>query len=616
MERRSFWLAVLLGILVLGTIGLGLFFRHYFLVLAFAVWLCIEFAVLRSPVLSRLRSRPLPVTVPRAAELVALYEDLPENLSILSERLAEERVSPQLDEYGRRWLERLNALSELRAAALLPLGQGRFRLRQLLAFAVSSPVAGSSPMTEPASPDSAWALQDVTESATRMAALYWRLMDACQGHCSELERLARGLYEELFGVPFDSEESRSLIESLTDLMQRDGGVPFLLFNSLRRRDWGASRSVAMRLATGELGGEMDEETRTSLYWIAETLWFDEAEEAIVDSFETAVRHLYHLCFTNPDRAGFLEIGGQFFSQFGTVNELAREGFLFKEILVEKILRLWSAYPRWADPIFQRTLEVLTGTHNKIYDDLETWSRFWERERERFCREYLFLVEGNLCFSSGHDDDARLCYERALEASPGLRPALLNLLFVTARQADAEAHARALDALIGQSAGELPPSTLASVAESYLLLGDSARAEELYTDLERSHRWESGKKEHRMAVFCLEHGLSEVALRYAERAVQLTPSDLSVRYHASLCYRAVGRNDDALELLTKIAGNPPWLDYYKFTLQRDAGRFSDASETLKSLPTDYFQDPEELDAALHFAKARQDLELLRHLKRKS
>lgn len=613
MERRSVWLAVALSLLVLGTIGLGLYFRHYFLVLAFAVWLCVEFAVLRSPLLSRLGSRPLPLTVPRAADLLALYESFPHNASQLVERLAEERISPHLDEYGRHWLDRLTALTELRQAALLPLGKGRFRIRQLLAFAQEVTPAGVSPLADAS--DGAWELQDVTENATRTAGLYWRLVDAAQGHCPELSRLARALYEDLFRRGFDEEESRALVESLTDGMQRDGGVPFLLLNALRRRDWLASRAIARQLATGDLGGEMDEETRTGLYWIAETLWFGEAEEAVVDSFETAVRHLYHLCFTNPDRAGFLEIGGQFFSQFGTVNELAREGFLFKEVLVDKILNLWGEYPRWFDGVFQRTLEELTGTRNKIYDDVESWTRFWEREREKFCREYLYLVEGNLCFSGGNYEDARECYERALEVAPHLRPALINLLFVAAGRRDAEAHDRALERLLKHS-GELPRSTSVAIADSYFLLGDSARAEAMYTDIEREARWEPGKKEHLMAVFCLEHGLKELALRHALRAVELLPSDLAVRYHASLCYRAVGRNEEALEVLSRAAGNPPWLDYYKFTLQRDAGRFHDASETLRSLPTEYFDDPDELDEALHFAKAREDLELLRHLRRKS
>ena len=61
------------------------------------------------------------------------------------------------------------------------------------------------------------------------------------------------------------------------------------------------------------------------------------------------------------------------------------------------------------------------------------------------------------------------------------------------------------------------------------------------------------------------------------------------------------------------GVPEWLAYYRFTLERDSGRPHEASETLMSIPSDYFQDPEEFEAALEFARGQKDLVLLRHFR---
>lgn len=57
----------------------------------------------------------------------------------------------------------------------------------------------------------------------------------------------------------------------------------------------------------------------------------------------------------------------------------------------------------------------------------------------------------------------------------------------------------------------------------------------------------------------------------------------------------------------------WLSFYQFTLERDSGRCEEAGETLLKIPKDYFQDEEELKAAVDFARGKKDLVLLRHLK---
>jgi hypothetical protein len=58
----------------------------------------------------------------------------------------------------------------------------------------------------------------------------------------------------------------------------------------------------------------------------------------------------------------------------------------------------------------------------------------------------------------------------------------------------------------------------------------------------------------------------------------------------------------------------WIEYYRFTLEREAGRDEQARTTLRRIPREYFEDPQELEEALKFARQQQDLGLLRHLKR--
>ena len=69
---------------------------------------------------------------------------------------------------------------------------------------------------------------------------------------------------------------------------------------------------------------------------------------------------------------------------------------------------------------------MTQQKSKIYDEWETWDRFWKRESDNFSRDYLYVVEGNLCYSRGLYEDASACYEKALKLNPKLRSALLIL----------------------------------------------------------------------------------------------------------------------------------------------------------------------------------------------
>jgi tetratricopeptide (TPR) repeat protein len=370
------------------------------------------------------------------------------------------------------------------------------------------------------------------------------------------------------------------------------------------------RAIAQRLLTEET--ELDPDVCSTLYWLSEIYWFTEDGPEMITDFESTIRYLYHLCFINPERAGFLEIDSQFFSQFEVVNELAQEGFLFRETLIEKLLELWRAQEGLFDGLFRRVLESMTQRASKIYDERENWEMFWNREKDHFDKDYLYVVEGNLSYAAGRYDDARICYEKALKISPRLRSALLNVTFCYARLGAEDKHHAMAERIVLDK--ELHPTSLFVAGDSYLLIGNDKRAEIYFSILSHMDGW-SRKVDYYKSTFCFENKLFELALRYAQKAHLLNPTDTSMSYHLSLCYNAVGQKDHALDLVKLMPEAPQWVNYYRFTLERDSGRHHEASNTLLQIPHDYFQDPDELEAALDFAKHRQDLVLLRHLRRK-
>jgi tetratricopeptide (TPR) repeat protein len=203
------------------------------------------------------------------------------------------------------------------------------------------------------------------------------------------------------------------------------------------------------------------------------------------------------------------------------------------------------------------------------------------------------------------------FEKALELNSSLRPALLNLPFVYARLKLPEKHARLAERISEDRL--LRPASLYVLGNSYLLLGDESRAQSFYDELKKHGGGWERKTDYYKSTFCFEHGLFPKALEYARRAHELNPTDASIRYHLSVCYDAVGEKDRALDMVKTMDSAPEWLNYYRFTLERDAGRFHEASETLMRIPAAYFEDPEELQAALEFARGRKDLVLLRHLR---
>lgn len=611
LKRGQFCLAVLLVLLVCATMGAGIYFKQTFVVFVFGVWLCVEYLLHLLQGETRARG---PLQSLEIQSLIELFEKQDkESRELLDEKINQLLLEGEINPYERRLVERLRQLSDLRGF-VFHAKKGRCFLREAFVFTrrVEEIIDSGAFETEQSPQGGSYAIQDITESATVVADLYWKLYECSKGTHPELTVISRELFFRIFDEPFDIDAARILIERLTDCMQRDRGLPFLILNLIRKGEWKSARRLTMELLREYEAVEMDEEIRSSLYWTSEIHWFARENKALLADHESCIRYLYHLCFTTPDRAGFLEIDSQFFSQFEFVNELAQEGFLFKETLIEKILGLWKEQEGYFDGVFVDVLATMTQQKSKIYDKMENWERFWRRERENFSKEYLYVVEGNLSYSAGRFEDARVCYERALEFDPRLRPASLNLLFCYARLKQTHAHDALAERILQDKS--LFPGSLYVIGDSWLLVGDKEKADIYYNELIKFEGWEK-KADYYKSTFCFEHGLHQQALDYAKKAHDQNPQDKKVSYHLSVCYNAVGEKGRALDMVREFGEAPQWLAFYRFTLERDVGDDLEASRTLLRLPLDYFQDEEEFEAAIEFAKSRKDLTLLRHLKRK-
>lgn len=604
MERWNKVLAVLLGFLVALTIGVGLYFEHYFVVCVFGLWFSIEFVLWRYRLRfgSKLSQK---VRFYGYKHLLDSYERMDaESAPSLLAKIRRVSEVEALTVFEKRWLDRLRCLVELKS-----LVEG-WSYRSPWDLALTYQSEDSFATLEIGETFLSSAVKDLPECATRVADLYWKLYDSCLGDYVELTVSARMLFQRIFRVNYSQDHSRAVVEQLTDTMQRYAGVPFALMNLWRREQDALARSLTQQLLREESFEFLDEEMRTALYWVGEIHWFLKHRREVVTDHEAAIRFLYHLVFVGPEGVGFLEIDSRFLNQFEAVNELAREGFLFKELLIERTIELWKEFPTFFDVIFQKILEVMTGQVNKIYGDWESWNRFWLREREEYCKEHLYVVEANLCYAGGHYKDACLYYEKALAIDPSLRSARLNLLFAYAKAGRATDHNLWANRLVEER--DLMPEALYVVGNSYLLVHQSEQAQIYFERLRPEPGW-ADKIDYYVSIFCFENGLFEEALKFAKAAYERVPQEAAIRYHLSLCFDAMGEKQEALGVVKDLSG-PQWLKYYRFTLERDAGNHQEASETLLSIPTEYFEDPEELESALDFAKGQQNLVLLRHLKR--
>ncbi|MBI4405276.1 MAG: hypothetical protein HY537_14025, partial [Deltaproteobacteria bacterium] len=541
VQKNKFLLAFLLSALVATTIITGIIYRHYFVVSLFAVWVVVELAFWRFASSYRPNRQPQKPRFPVDALVKLFLSDDASSKTLLKERLSRLAVDNTLTTYERRWIERLLGLADLQQLTFETVKAGKRRFAQGFTYVKDESSRTKATDTQPLT----FSAQDITDSAMTVADLYWKLYDTAMGSYPELTKPAHLLFKRIFAESFDADTARTQIERLSDSIQRDGGFPFIILNLIRKGHWQMARQITELLLRQNEALDIDEEIRSSLYWVTELYWFTKERTSTVSDYETSIRYLYHLCFTNPERAGFLEIDSQFFSQFETVSELVKEALLFKETLVERIFILWKEHEGYFDNVFLHNLEVLTNQKCKIYDHREAWESFWKREKQAFLRDYLYVVEGNLCYANSQYEDAQAYYEKALRLNAGLRPACLNLIFCYARTGNQELHQFMVDKLLADRS--LWPAALYVVANSFFLLRDSKTADHYYEELKKVDGWQT-KTEYYKSTFCFENGLFELALDYAQRANHANPNDSSIRYHLSLCYNAVGEKDRALDMV--------------------------------------------------------------------
>ncbi len=616
-QRKNIVLASL-ALLCALMMGVGIYYRQYFVVFVFCVWLCAEALLLRLQPLLRWSVKKTLYRKENNEEenLWQLYHESNEHSDTLSGIKSSELLGINPTDEQKKWVIQFRTLSQLKLLADSEIElRGKKGIQQCFVFQGGS-------RNKVFSSESGKSLeikntQDVIEAAVTVTDLLIRTQRIAETEEGRVGKEARALIEKILGFSFDSVRSRAFIDKLTDSIQRQSGIPFLILNLLHLRFYEKARELGRAILANEL--DVEEDLRSTLYWIAEVEWFSKEKHKEILDHDSAIRHLYHLCFTNPDRAGFLELDSQFSSEFGPINEIVEEGFLFKETLVEALLELWETYEGWFDGVFQSSLESMTGRKSKIYDERPNWMRYWRQEKDQFSRDYLYVIEGNLCYAAGQIKDAQFCYEKAVEISPELRSALFNLLMVSAELKDHEAHGNAKQQILNEE--EWMPLALSSIGNSYFLLNDEENAQKYYGELRNYKGWEK-KTDFYISVFCFDRGFFDKALSFAIKAHELNPTDSSISFHLSRCYSVTGEKEVALQVFKKaqgtvapeqIFGESSWLNFYQFTLERDSGRSEEAVKTLLKIPKEYFQDSEELEAALEFAKNRKDLSLLRHLK---
>lgn len=606
VREKRIWTLVLVGALVAFTVGLGLYFGHYFAVFVFGAWCTIEsliWGLTRKKVFTKTKK---PTGFYSLATLLRLYG----KHDVVSERVIEQQIlrlaDSSLEEKEYRWLLRLRDLLELKG--LIFTSRPSFSSGVNEGFGYSHIPTALSNWEDPGEKEAEEILRKAAESSQHVANLYWRAIDTATSDFGPLTPEAQTLLSHIFGEEFQADRMKEHVRRLTDTMQKEEGVPFLILNLLRRRASRQARELAQSILLDEAGLEHD--LRSAVYWIAELSWFvDYASKDVID-YDATIRYLYHLCFTYPDRAAFLEIDSKYFAQFDIISELAREGFLFKESLIERLLSVWRETEPFFNEVFQPLFERLTGRKSKIYDEREAWEIVLRQEKDHFGKEYLYVVEGNVAYAAGNAIDAAKLYERALEENPKLRSALFNLLFVYAKIGDKKRHGGLVKRILAEKS--LLPEALSTIGNSYALLGDEASAEQHYRWLSEQEGWDR-KADYYRSMFFHDHGRSVEALKYAEAAAKLNPTDTSIRFHLSLCYKAAGRSEEALEAVTRLEATPDWMRFYRFTLERDIGLLDEAAHTLRNIPRDYFDDSDELEQALQFARGQRDLSLLRHLR---
>jgi tetratricopeptide (TPR) repeat protein len=343
-----------------------------------------------------------------------------------------------------------------------------------------------------------------------------------------------------------------------------------------------------RLLKEENPATLDEQTVNTLYWMSEiALFLNEYEEKQM-TLDDLVRKIFPIILVSPERSYFLEMDSRYFSQFKMINEYAEEAMLFKDVLIEQIIELKENYDGFFEELFESYLILLSKKE-----------------------EYFFVIQGNLSVLAKDYTQAEKYYRMALDVNADLYSANLNLLFVYALLKDFKKHEEHIQYLLVL---ETPKEPLyLSIANSYLLMGELEKSEMYSEQIKNNSDWDK-KVDFYLSTFCYEHELYELALKFAEKAYAQRSENNEVIFHYSCCLKALGKKNEALDILRKLEKRPDWMEYFRFTLLRDIGQNQEATETLMNLPREYFEEQEYNDA-VSYARKQMDLSLLRHLRKR-
>lgn len=450
---------------------------------------------------------------------------------------------------------------------------------------------------------------EVSSAASSLSHLYWNLYRCASGEAPVFSRVARKLYHEIFGELFHPVDSLKRIEPLCDAIQSAAGAVFLVLNLLRRGALADAAQVAREVVVTEV---LVDEDRSVLYWLASLLRFCREYEQNFLGHDETLRHLYHLTLIAPERAGFLEIDGPFWAEFGSVNEAAREGFQFKDDLIVNTLSLWKRFEGFFDDVFHEALDLLAGPVTRGVRGVDAWESYWIQKREQHGAQYLHLVEGNLSYVAGQYKAAAVSYQTALELEPDLRPAQVNLLYVLAKLGNRESFLRHVEVALKNT----PPATgLLAVSNASLLLGDVELSDVYASQLSKRDDWKEKIYFYR-ALFCRDMGLDEFVLRFARNAVSDRPEHLPSRVLLAQTLVREGQFEEVLKLLdVELPADPDdslTIEILRFRALWKSGKTDEAGEILHRLPKDSVMSSEELKEFFEFAHASGDLVLLRRL----
>lgn len=370
------------------------------------------------------------------------------------------------------------------------------------------------------------------------------------------------------------------------LESHQNGIVLSVLSLIKNRDFITLKQTLERLFKEE--NSLDEQTLNTLYWMSEIYIFLNEYEEKQMNLDDHVRQIFPILLVSPERSYFLEMDSRYFSQFKMINEYAEEALLFKDVLMEQILELKETYAGFFEELFANVLALLTKKE-----------------------EYFFVVQGNLSILSKDYFQAEKYYRMALDVNPDLYSANLNLLFVYALLKDTQKHEAHIERLLFLNAPKEP--LYLSIANSYLLMDELSKSEQYARRLNGNIDWDK-KIDFYLSTFCYEHGLYELALKYAKTAFELRPENHEVIFHYSCCLKALNKKPEALEVLKKLETRPDWMEYFRFTLLRDIGQTQAATETLMNLPREYFEE-QEYDDAVSYARKQMDLSLLRHLRKR-